>query len=218
MGARPAWVQQGKRVSKLAIDAALLRQTIIPTASHLCRIELLFAPYPAAQAPAIRLALWDPMQPQTPLAEQIVYAKEIQANAPYAFVFPPQPFSSGRTYQLTIAVHQGEGIFAHALWRDWTTPTVAATPLQRGDEAVRGALVYQLGYATATTPASTNTPLHDQAWATPPVQLHEMAWRSGQATVDEAGRLVQKTVQVVRRNGIMGLAEEIWDYVRWQFQ
>jgi hypothetical protein len=192
------------QVGKLLIGVETIRQTFQGEQSNLTRLELLFAPAPPATGHSIRFALYEWDASGKPLVERLITAAEIQRERPFPIEFPPQPYSSGRTYTFTLTAVDATP-FAHALWRYWTAAT-AQTHLQRGEKQLRGQLVFQAGYQeTLGEPPK------------PAANLWQHEPRTRTALLqDEVQRLTQKAQRVARQQGLRGLWDEALMYIRWQ--
>jgi glycosyltransferase involved in cell wall biosynthesis len=207
----PVWMLDAQLLGKLPIDGVAIEQTFTARQAQLCRLELSFAPYRAETVGAVQVRLFDPSQPDQPVAEQTVLAVEIPLERPYVFVFAPQPFSTGRSYRLTLTA-LGDGIFAHALWRYWQAPA-ADVRLQRGGRPLRGQLRFQPGYLLESNAPTQPTPDHAPQ---SPQSLGVRAYSAGERALREGARLAGLTWQTLRVRGPLGLLREIANYLRWQ--
>jgi hypothetical protein len=126
--------------------------------------------------------------------------------------FAPQPYSSGRTYLLTIAATGGSQGFA--LWRYWLAPDSDAS-LHSGDRSLWGQLLFQLDYqeSVADTP-----PAVAPAWTDTPRPLPTVVREVGGQKLREGSRLAQKSWQAFRTQGLAGLVREFVQYIQWHYE
>lgn len=211
VGQAPLWVLDGRSASKVTVGREPIQQSFTATQSHLQGIDLLFAPDQALAEGALRIQLHEQAAPDHPLIDRVIPASLIQPSQPFTVEFPAQPYSSSRTYVISLAAAGEAGRFAHALWRTWS-PTERGAQLQRGGQSLRGQLLYQLRYAVAEAEAPSASQLAlatPQPLATAATQAAQRGWQS-------AGQMTRKVGQTWRTQGINGLVTEVLRYLTWQ--
>ena len=211
VGQAPLWVLDGRSASKVTLGRAAIQQSFTATQSHLHGIDLLFAPDLTLVEGAVRIQLHEQAAPDHPLIDRVIPASLIQPSVPFSFDFPTQPYSSSRTYVITLTAAGEGGRFAHALWRTWS-PVAPGAQLQRGGKSLRGQLLFTLRYAAADALA----PVEQRAALATPQPLSIAASQAAQRGWHAAGQMTQKVGHTWRTQGINGLVTEVLRYLTWQ--
>lgn len=211
VGQAPFWVLNGRAASKVILEREALQQSFTATQSHLNAVELLFAPDLALAEGAVRIQLYEQAALDQPLIDRVIPASLIDPARPFTFEFPPQPYSSSRTYVIALSAAGEDGRFAHALWRLWSSSEPGAQ-LWRNNQPVRGQLLYQLHYAGTDAEQSRATGSALAAPQTLASATGQFARRSWQA----AGQMARKVGQTWRTQGLNGLVTEVLRYLTWQ--
>ena len=208
----PAWLLGGALLSKLALNAMPYQQTFRADRSHLCRIELRFAPYYPVHTGAIHFTLYDGDANGRPVTTELIRVADIAFDAPYVIDFPVEIDAYNRDYTFTITAAE---VSQHspALWHFWQVQHADAR-LTRGGQPLAGELAFQPYFRerVAYLPPRLGAAAWDEPIRLAPTFARDLVSKRGREVV----RLAGKVRATLREQGVGGLVQQVSNYIDWQ--
>lgn len=208
----PAWLMGSAPLSKLALSTTPYGQTFCADRSHLCRIEIHFAPRYAVHTGAIRVTLYAGAGEGRLVTTALIRVAELALDAPYVLDFPVEVDAYNQPYTLLVAAAEVNQ-HSPALWHFWQTQH-AGVRLQLGDTPLHGELAFQPFFRERVDYLPPRQ--GPAAWPGPIRLAPTFAAEVANARSREAGRLVSKVQTALREQGAGGLLREVANYVEWQ--
>ncbi len=216
--ATPGWLLGRAPLSKLWLSTSVLSQSFCADRSHLCRIELRFAPRASLHTGTVRISLYTGELAAEKEGGQLVAstlwrAAEMRLDRACTIDFAPQPDSYGKIYTLCLAADEVGGQ-PPAIWH-FRQVQLAEALLKRGRQPLAGQLAVQPFYGEhkPLLPPRQGPALWDGPVRPAPLIVREVT----QARSREAARLASLAGQAFQQRGLRELAREILNYIRWQF-
>jgi glycosyltransferase involved in cell wall biosynthesis len=216
----PAWLQGNAPLSKLALPPTGFRQQFQADRSHLCRIELYFAPRQPVHTGTIRFALYaddasnraDAAAAPRLVTAQTFFVVDLPLDRALAIDFPVESDAFGKTYTFTVAPGEVDQ-HSPGLWHFWQGQHKEAR-LVEGDHVLGGQLAFQPFFQEQGQLIGPRQ--GPPAWGEPVRLAPDVAREVVNRGIREASRLTTRAREAVKGQGMAGLARELMNYVQWQ--